>query len=114
MDLHHRGFGESHWASTANHTALTPLKLTVVIGTIGFVFMRSFPDRAKSKSLKFLTEDERLCILARVNQDRGDADAEKFNIKKWARSGLDWKIWAYGKLIDLMESLPLLISTLQL
>ncbi|KAI7174152.1 hypothetical protein D0869_05265 [Hortaea werneckii] len=70
--------------------------LTVVIACVGLVFMRSFPDRAKSNSLKFLTEEERLCILARVNQDRGDADTEKFNIKLWARSGLDWKIWAYA------------------
>lgn len=77
---------------------LTKLQLTVIIACVGLVFMRSFPDRAKSNSLKFLSEEERLCILARVNQDRGDADTEKFNIKLWARSGLDWKIWAYGKL----------------
>ncbi|TKA34117.1 hypothetical protein B0A50_00097 [Salinomyces thailandicus] len=70
--------------------------LTVLISCLGFLFMRSFPDRTNSKTLNFLTEDERLCILARVNQDRGDAAAEKFNIGKWARSGLDWKIWAYA------------------
>lgn len=109
MDLYHRGpckFSHSFVLETKAGRAskthlrkpkLTNFQLTVVIACVGLVFMRSFPDRAKSNSLKFLSEEERLCILARVNQDRGDAVTEKFNIKLWARSGLDWKIWAYGK-----------------
>lgn len=43
-----------------------------------------------------MTPDELQCVLARVNADRGDAEAVKFNLKKWASSGLDWKIWAYA------------------
>lgn len=39
-----------------------------------------------------MTEEERLFILARVNNDRGDAVVEPFNLKKWASSGLDWKV----------------------
>lgn len=56
------------------------------------MYLRSFPDNEKSRSLRFLTEEERLCILARVNHDRGDANVEPFNLKKWASSGLDWKV----------------------
>ncbi|KAL1581892.1 hypothetical protein WHR41_09336 [Cladosporium halotolerans] len=70
--------------------------LTVVIACLGYVYLRSFPDNEGSRSLRFLTEEERLCILARVNHDRGDANVERFNLKKWAASGLDWKIWAYA------------------
>ena len=58
--------------------------------------MRPFPDNSKSRNLKFLTADEQALILARVNLDRGDAAVEKFTFGRWARSGLDWKIWAYA------------------
>jgi hypothetical protein len=39
-----------------------------------------------------MTKEERSCILARVNLDRGDATAERFTLKKWLASGSDWKV----------------------
>lgn len=39
-----------------------------------------------------MTQEERHCILARVNLDRGDASAEPFTFKRWLASGADWKV----------------------
>lgn len=66
------------------------------MASLAYAFMRPFPDNSGSRNLRFLSSDEQRLILARVNVDRGDADVEKFTIAKWARSGLDWKIWAYA------------------
>lgn len=63
---------------------------------LGYMFLITFPDNTKSRSIHFLTEEERQLVIARVNQDRSDADYEKFTVKKWLRGGADWKIWAYG------------------
>jgi len=70
--------------------------LTVVVAGLGALFLLSFPDKAGSRSLRFLTDDEQKCIIMRVNADRGDADLTKFEWKRWAASGKDWKIWAYA------------------
>ncbi|KAL9006062.1 MAG: hypothetical protein Q9188_001189 [Gyalolechia gomerana] len=63
---------------------------------LGYIFLVSFPDNQKSRSIRFISAEERQLIIARVNQDRGDADLEKFSIKKWLGGASDWKIWAYG------------------
>jgi hypothetical protein len=39
-----------------------------------------------------MTKEERFCILARVNLDRGDATPEPFTFKRWLDSGKDWKV----------------------
>ncbi|CZR54644.1 related to nicotinamide mononucleotide permease [Phialocephala subalpina] len=70
--------------------------LTCIVAGLGAIFLLSFPDSTRSKSLNFLTPDELRCIIARVNMDRGDVELTKFNFKKWAGSGADWKIWAYA------------------
>ena len=67
-----------------------------MVAGLGFLFLLGFPDNANSRSLRFLTEDERKCVIGRVNADRGDAELVKFNLRLWARSGKDWKIWAYA------------------
>merc|ERR1711939_1078276 len=49
-----------------------------------------------AKARGFLNEREiRMCI-ARVNIDRGDAVAEKFNWKKFLGAGTDLKIWGFA------------------
>ena len=63
---------------------------------MGYIFLVSFPDNEKSKSIHFISDDERRLIIARVNQDRSDADLEKFTFKKWLGGAADWKVWAYG------------------
>ncbi|GAB7366182.1 hypothetical protein MBLNU230_g7742t1 [Neophaeotheca triangularis] len=70
--------------------------LTCIIAGLGYLYLRSFPDQKTSSSLKFMSEEERQLIIARVNQDRGDADAEAFTFKRWLSGGADWKIWVYA------------------
>ncbi|KAL8683495.1 MAG: hypothetical protein Q9186_000535 [Xanthomendoza sp. 1 TL-2023] len=70
--------------------------LTCLVALLGYIFLVSFPDNEKSRAIGFLSPEERRLIVARVNQDRGDADLEKFSFKKWLGGASDWKIWAYG------------------
>ncbi|KAI4187960.1 MAG: hypothetical protein L6R41_002464 [Letrouitia leprolyta] len=71
-------------------------KLTCGVAFLGYIFLVSFPDNTKSRSIRFLTEEQRQIVIARVNQDRADADLEKFTFKRWLGGAVDWKIWAYG------------------
>ncbi|KAL8860498.1 MAG: hypothetical protein Q9178_003157 [Gyalolechia marmorata] len=71
-------------------------KLTCLVALLGYIFLVSFPDNQKSRSIRFLSAEERQLIVARVNQDRGDADLETFTMKRWLGGASDWKIWAYG------------------
>ncbi|KAL8902138.1 MAG: hypothetical protein Q9207_004857 [Kuettlingeria erythrocarpa] len=66
------------------------------VAFLGYIFLISFPDNTKSRSIRFISEEERQLIIARVNQDRGDADLEKFTVMRWLGGAADWKIWAYG------------------
>lgn len=75
---------------------LTRPQITCLIAGLGFLFLLSFPDSKSSKSLKFLTEDERRVIIARVNRDRGDATLEAFSWKKFLRPAADIRIWGYA------------------
>ncbi|KAL8808506.1 MAG: hypothetical protein Q9182_000057 [Xanthomendoza sp. 2 TL-2023] len=70
--------------------------LTCLVALLGYIFLVSFPDKEKSRAIGFLSAEERHLIVARVNQDRGDADLEKFSFKKWLGGASDWKIWVYG------------------
>ena len=79
-----------------NEHADTFSKLTCLVAFLGYAFLVSFPDNQKSRSIRFLSAEERRLIVARVNQDRSDADLEKFTLKKWLGGASDWKIWAYG------------------
>ncbi|KAG7005719.1 MFS-type transporter cnsO [Physcia stellaris] len=70
--------------------------LTCFVALLGYIFLVSFPDKQESLTIRFLSAEERQLIVARVNQDRGDADLENFTFKKWLGGASDWKIWAYG------------------
>lgn len=70
--------------------------LTCGVAFLGYIFLVSFPDNTKSRSIRFISEEERQIVIARVNQDRGDADLEEFTLKRWLGGAADWKIWAYG------------------
>lgn len=71
--------------------------ITCVIAIVGYFFLVDFPDsKNAAKSWGFLNEREiRMCV-ARVNIDRGDAVAEKFNWKKFLGAGTDLKIWGFA------------------
>ncbi|KAL9052560.1 MAG: hypothetical protein Q9162_005308 [Coniocarpon cinnabarinum] len=85
-----RGYGGWRWIFIIEGC------ITCLIAFLGYIFLTSFPDNTNSRSIRFLTPDERRLVIARVNQDRGDADLEPFNLKKWASGGLDLRVWGYG------------------
>lgn len=69
----------------------------MIVGFIEYVFLIDFPDRAiEKKHWGFLKSNEIEFILRRINRDRNDAVAEKWNSRAWAASGKDWKIWEFG------------------
>jgi hypothetical protein len=55
-----------------------------------------FPDDHPEKCWNFLNEREVAWVLARVQQDRGDAIAEPFNLLKFLKPALDLKIWGFA------------------
>ncbi|KAL8993801.1 MAG: hypothetical protein Q9169_006072 [Polycauliona sp. 2 TL-2023] len=70
--------------------------LTCIVAFLGFAFLVSFPDNKNFRSIiPFLSLEERQLICARVNQDRSDADLEKFTVKRWLSGAKDVKVWAY-------------------
>ncbi|KAL8936100.1 MAG: hypothetical protein Q9216_005110 [Gyalolechia sp. 2 TL-2023] len=85
-----RGYGGWRWIFIIEGC------ITCLVAFLGYAFLISFPDNEKSRSIRFLSSEERQLIIARVNQDRGDANLEKFTFKKWLGGASDWKIWAYG------------------
>jgi len=74
--------------------------ITCLVGIIGWFFIVGFPDD-KHRSRGFLNDRETQLIIARVNKDRGDANAEKFNTKKFFGAGLDLKIWGFGMIFGM-------------
>ena len=50
-----------------------------------------------------MTKEERFCILARVNLDRGDASPEKFTFKSWLASGKDWKVSCLAQVYEIFQ-----------
>ncbi|KAH8898121.1 retrograde regulation protein 2 [Thozetella sp. PMI_491] len=72
--------------------------LTILIGAGGYFLLVDFPDRAATTAWNFLSEQECQFVIRRIAQDRDDAELEPFNLGKWARAGLDWKVWGFGLL----------------
>lgn len=71
--------------------------MTVAAAFLGAAFLVDFPDRALNKKYwGFVNSDEIAFIIRRINKDRDDAGTEKFNFRKWAAAGKDWKIWMFA------------------
>lgn len=69
--------------------------LTCAIGLVGYWLLVDFPDSQRS-SWMFLGKSERQWIVSRIQRDRGDSQIPSFNLGKFLRSGMDWKVWAYA------------------
>lgn len=69
----------------------------MVIGAFGYVFVVNFPEQiAKKPAWGFLNPSEVQFLIRRLNRDRNDAVAGKFDFKLWLSSGADWKIWSFA------------------
>lgn len=69
--------------------------ITCVVGVVGYWGVVDFPD-SKNPSWRFLSARERAWVVARVNDDRGDAKIPAFSLGQFFRGGLDWKVWCYA------------------
>ncbi|KAF7536161.1 hypothetical protein G7054_g4769 [Neopestalotiopsis clavispora] len=69
--------------------------LTCLIAVASYWLLVDFPD-SKRKLWKFLDDNERAWIVKKINADRGDAETPKFQLGKFLKAGLDWKIWCYA------------------
>ncbi|KAG9252424.1 major facilitator superfamily domain-containing protein [Emericellopsis atlantica] len=71
--------------------------ITCILGIAGWIFIVDFPDKALNKKhWRFLSRNEIAFILRRINTDRNDAAGEPWNLRAWASSGLDLKIWGFA------------------
>ncbi|KAF2227509.1 major facilitator superfamily domain-containing protein [Elsinoe ampelina] len=78
--------------------------LTCAAALVGFVTIVDFPEHAAKRSgisLKFLNEQEADFVVARIEKDRNDAIASKFNLREYLRCGADLKIWGFAALFGL-------------
>ncbi|KAG6887532.1 hypothetical protein C0995_014570 [Termitomyces sp. Mi166 len=65
--------------------------ITIVIGLITYIFFPEFPDNNR-----FLSSEQTKLVLARVQEDRGDAIPDQMTGEKLLRHLSDWTIWAYA------------------
>ena len=72
--------------------------LTIAVGLSGYILLVDFPDRAATTTWSFLDERECNFIMQRIADDRSDAELEPFSLQKWARAGLDLKLWGFAML----------------
>ncbi|EGP91581.1 unnamed protein product [Zymoseptoria tritici ST99CH_3D7] len=79
--------------------------LTCIVATIGSFTIADFPEKAATKTkafaIPFLTEKEAAFVVARIEKDRHDAIAEKFNLGTYLRCACDSKIWGFAALFML-------------
>jgi MFS family permease len=69
--------------------------LTCALGIAGYWLLVDFPDSTRV-SWSFLGARERAWVVDKIRRDRGDSETPPFNLGKFLRAGLDWKIWAYA------------------
>ncbi|KAL8289622.1 hypothetical protein RB597_001313 [Gaeumannomyces tritici] len=69
--------------------------ITCLLGIGGYWFLVNFPD-SKRANWSFLGERERAWVVARVQEDRGDAKVQAFTWGAFLGGGKDIKIWMYA------------------
>lgn len=65
--------------------------VTCLLGIIAYVYLVDFPNSPKNK---FLNEEEKEMVIARLAADRGTNEEHKVTWKSTAESLSDWKVWA--------------------
>ncbi|KAI6361176.1 hypothetical protein MCOR25_006547 [Pyricularia grisea] len=79
--------------------------ITILVALVGWFIIIDFPNKAN----RFLTPREQAYILDRINQDRGDAEADSVTRAKILHHLADWKLyfWAFNLLASTMPSYAL-------
>lgn len=68
--------------------------MTVVAGIVGWFFLAEFPQK-----VTFLSASERLRVLERLQEDRGDAEPDNLTPAKVIHHLNDIKIWGFGVIV---------------
>ncbi|KAK6086450.1 phthalate transporter [Seiridium cupressi] len=92
--------------------------ITCLIAIASYWLLVDFPD-SQRKLWKFLSDKERAWVVKRINADRGDATTPKFQLGRFLKAGLDWKIWCYAMIFfntttvtyALAYFLPIILNT---
>ncbi|KAK9796903.1 putative Major facilitator superfamily domain-containing protein [Seiridium cardinale] len=92
--------------------------ITCIISVASYWLLVDFPD-SQRKLWKFLSDKERAWVVKRINADRGDATTPKFQLGRFLKAGLDWKIWCYAMIFfntttvtyALAYFLPIILNT---
>ncbi|RMZ83984.1 hypothetical protein DV737_g1279, partial [Chaetothyriales sp. CBS 132003] len=75
--------------------------LTCLVALISYLYVADFPERATRGIVKFLNQKESDFVVARIEMDRHDAIAEKFDWVKYLQNALDLKVWGFAALFGL-------------
>jgi predicted MFS family arabinose efflux permease len=68
--------------------------LTCILGIIAYFALVPFPEKAYGTRF-FLKDRELDFVIAHIDKDREDVELEPFNIRKYLKAGLDWKVWGF-------------------
>lgn len=68
--------------------------ITIATAIVSWFFLVDFPQKAK-----FLNEEDRLRVIERLNEDRGDGEHDDITGEKILRYLSDWRIWCFGLMV---------------
>jgi len=69
--------------------------LTVSAGLVGWFFLVDFPQKTT-----FISPSEQFRVIERLNEDRGDGEAEELTFAKVRHHLKDSKIWGFGLIVS--------------
>ncbi len=85
--------------------------IAMFLGVVAYVWMPDFPERAAEKTAWFLSADETAHVLARIDEDRGDAgQPEPFSATAVLGPFLDAKLYAFCLLFFLQNVVSTALS----
>ncbi|KAH0836099.1 phthalate transporter [Fonsecaea pedrosoi] len=77
---------------------------TLVVGIVCFFLIVEFPEKElepKRWKVPFLSERETEHAISRIQDDRADAEAEDFTVRKYLRGAADLKVWGHAAVFGL-------------
>ncbi|KAF3920477.1 hypothetical protein ABW20_dc0106454 [Dactylellina cionopaga] len=75
--------------------------ITFLLALAAYTFIVPFPDADAHTAFKFLNKAEVNYVIQKIEADRGDAQIEEFNLKRFLSGGKDIKIYFLGSIYGL-------------
>ncbi|KAL1959898.1 hypothetical protein VTO42DRAFT_566 [Malbranchea cinnamomea] len=83
--------------------------ISATVGILCWIFIVDFPERGH-EAWGFLSEKECAFVIRRLNRDRGDANPEPWNFKKFLRPALDLKVWGFATIFCYLTTVTYAIA----